>query len=225
MILFKRIKMGFTLAEVLVTLGIIGVVSVLTMPVLLQNYQQKVYIGRLHSFYSLLSQALLNYQTEHNAVNLIEAGINSQDITNSFINDTFKIVKICQNSLTPCFASSYKSIKGNKISGFDVVTSFVLANGTAVRPKYYGNQYNNAFINILIDTNGTKGPNIHGRDLFNIGVYSNGLIDDIDHLSKNTAPLSKERREELFNSKCLSNSTYVYGCFGKILNDNWEMNY
>lgn len=34
-------KRGFTLAEVLITLGIIGVVSSMTMPVLVQNYQKK----------------------------------------------------------------------------------------------------------------------------------------------------------------------------------------
>lgn len=33
---------GFTLAEVLVTLGIIGVVSAMTVPTLMQNYQRKV---------------------------------------------------------------------------------------------------------------------------------------------------------------------------------------
>lgn len=34
-------KRGFTLAEVLITLGIIGVVASMTMPVLVGNYKKK----------------------------------------------------------------------------------------------------------------------------------------------------------------------------------------
>ena len=34
-------KKGFTLAEVLITLGIIGVVAAMTMPTLIQNHQKR----------------------------------------------------------------------------------------------------------------------------------------------------------------------------------------
>lgn len=34
-------KYGFTLAEVLITLGIIGVVAALTIPTLMQNYKDR----------------------------------------------------------------------------------------------------------------------------------------------------------------------------------------
>ena len=61
---------GFTLAEVLVTLGIIGVVSAMTVPTLMQNYQKKSYVVQLHKVYNELSQALLQYQTDRNALNL-----------------------------------------------------------------------------------------------------------------------------------------------------------
>lgn len=41
------LKKGFTLAEVLITLGIIGVVVAMTMPVLLSKYREKVYLTQL----------------------------------------------------------------------------------------------------------------------------------------------------------------------------------
>ena len=76
--------MGFTLAEVLVTLGIIGVVSALTVPTLMQNYQKKSYVTQLHKVYNELNQALLQYQTDRNAVNLKEAGLTTNEACADF---------------------------------------------------------------------------------------------------------------------------------------------
>lgn len=50
---------GFTLAEVLITLGIIGIVAAMTMPVLIQNHRNKVVETRLEKFYSAINQAVL----------------------------------------------------------------------------------------------------------------------------------------------------------------------
>ena len=65
---------GFTLAEVLVTLGIIGVVSAMTVPTLMQNYQRQSYVTQLHKVYNEVSQAMVQYQNDRNALNLNEAG-------------------------------------------------------------------------------------------------------------------------------------------------------
>ena len=54
---------GFTLAEVLVTLGIIGVVAALTMPTLIDNHRKAVTETRLEKFYSLMSQAVLSWNS------------------------------------------------------------------------------------------------------------------------------------------------------------------
>lgn len=49
---------GFTLAEVLVTLGIIGVVSAMTVPTLMQNYQRQSYVTQLHKVIMSLAKQL-----------------------------------------------------------------------------------------------------------------------------------------------------------------------
>lgn len=49
---------GFTLAEVLITLGIIGVVAAMTLPTLVQNYKNHVVETRLAKFYSVMNQAV-----------------------------------------------------------------------------------------------------------------------------------------------------------------------
>ena len=51
-------KIAFTLAEVLITLGIIGVVAALTLPTLIQNHANKVVETRLAKFYSAINQAI-----------------------------------------------------------------------------------------------------------------------------------------------------------------------
>ncbi len=61
---------GFTLAEVLVTLGIIGVVSAMTVPTLMQNHQRKAYITQLHKVYNEFTQAAVMVLNDNNAINL-----------------------------------------------------------------------------------------------------------------------------------------------------------
>ena len=50
---------AFTLAEVLITLGIIGIVAAMTMPVLMQKYTNHLTETRLKKFYSIINQAVL----------------------------------------------------------------------------------------------------------------------------------------------------------------------
>lgn len=49
---------AFTLAEVLITLGIIGIVAAMTMPSLVGKYRQKTVETRLEKFYSVANQAV-----------------------------------------------------------------------------------------------------------------------------------------------------------------------
>ena len=223
-------KAAFTLAEVLVTLGIIGVVSAMTVPTLMQNYQRQSYVTQLHKTYNEMSQALLRYQTDRNALNLREAGMSSQAEVNNFISSYFKVVNSCLDSstVTPCFAnqSEYKKISGATASGFDndadgLGMSFVLANGTSIRP-WLSNGRN--FIVMVVDVNGQKGPNILGRDFFDMCIDVNGNIDTCLR-NGGTFPHTEAQRETEFNDVCIADSASIAGCFGKILNDNWQMNY
>lgn len=61
-------KKGFTLAEVLITLGIIGVVAAMTMPSLINNYKDKELIVRTKKAYSVIQNAILLAQVENNSV-------------------------------------------------------------------------------------------------------------------------------------------------------------
>lgn len=56
---------AFTLAEVLITLGIIGIVAALTMPMLLSNYRKQVVETRLAKFYSTMNQAIQQSEVDN----------------------------------------------------------------------------------------------------------------------------------------------------------------
>ena len=55
---------AFTLAEVLITLGIIGVVAAMTMPSLMNNYRHKALETQFKKSVSMVSQAILNAKND-----------------------------------------------------------------------------------------------------------------------------------------------------------------
>lgn len=55
-------KAGFTLAEVLITLGIIGVVAAMTIPNLMTAHKKRVIESKLKKAVSTINQAIKNYQ-------------------------------------------------------------------------------------------------------------------------------------------------------------------
>ena len=108
----------------------------MTVPALMQNHQRKTYVTQLHKVYNEMSQALLQYQNDKNALNLKEAGLTSNLSIDSFITQYFKVVQTC-DSITGCLASAYKTMNGTayKIMTTDL-KSYVLSSGAAIRPNY-----------------------------------------------------------------------------------------
>ncbi|CDE62391.1 unknown [Fusobacterium sp. CAG:439] len=226
---FKKysFKSAFTLAEVLVTLGIIGVVSAMTVPTLIQNHQRKTYVTQLHKVYNEISQVLLQYQTDKNALNLREAGLISQNAVDDMIRSYFKVVQEC-DSMSPCFAERYRKLDGS-MEHEDMFSrdrnAYVLTSGASIRPSYYA-EGPNKIVNMAVDINGAKGPNVQGRDLFWLYIYNNGQVDDFGDDVNVNAPLTKDEREAIYKKYCMTTEdSGSNGCFGRILNDNWEMTY
>ena len=56
----KKFIAAFTLAEILITLGIIGVVAAMTIPSIIIDYQKKHTVEALKKAYSTLDQALVS---------------------------------------------------------------------------------------------------------------------------------------------------------------------
>ncbi len=82
--------MGFTLSEVLITLGIIGVVAALTMPTLIAKQKEKETVAKLKKVYSTLSQALLSAIADYGTVD--EWGLVSSN-TGEINDDGLKVLE------------------------------------------------------------------------------------------------------------------------------------
>ena len=59
------IKKGFTMAEVLITLGILGVVIAMTLPALISKYHNYIVETRMKKFYTIMNQAILLAKNKH----------------------------------------------------------------------------------------------------------------------------------------------------------------
>ena len=62
--IFRKIR-AFTLAEILITLGIIGIVAAITIPMLITNYQKRLTLTRLQKHYAQLNQVIKLIDEEH----------------------------------------------------------------------------------------------------------------------------------------------------------------
>ena len=65
-------KKGFTLAEVLITLGIVGVVASMTLPTLNNNVQKQTYEAGAKKAYNILSNAVSMYMVDQGVDDLSE---------------------------------------------------------------------------------------------------------------------------------------------------------
>ena len=230
---FSLKSAAFTLAEVLVTLGIIGVVSAMTVPTLMQNYQRQSYVTQLHKVYNEMSQVFQQMMTDRNALNLKETGLlnTTEQATETFKN-YLKVVQDCGNNFSPCFASEYHSTTGSSIKTVEAnwwSSSFVLADGAAIGLHglidYSAGNVSYPYGYMYVDINGAKGPNITGRDFFLFYYFNDGTLDDVVTPECKTAGICSSTLEvQRVNYSCVG-QTWPAGCFGRILNDNWQMTY
>ena len=159
-------KKGFTLSEVLITLGVIGVVAALTLPTLIKNYQKHVTVNKLKTAYSIFSQAVI-YSIEENG-----------DPSNWNVDkDTFLSIYINPYLKNPSEVKPYniyttRSLKDGKgiyttLLFHTIQTkTFVLNNGMSYSFTLHPNWGNVPSYNIFVDINGAAEPNILGKDVF-----------------------------------------------------------
>ena len=68
-------KKGFTLSEVLITLGIVGVVAVLTVPGVMKNYKSRLYTAQLQKAYAQIADSVQAMMNDQHVDNFYESTI------------------------------------------------------------------------------------------------------------------------------------------------------
>ena len=184
-------RYAFTLAEVLITLGIIGIVAALTIPSIVADYRNKQTATQLKYAYSVVGQALTAAQVQNGDVSGWDFGYNYGADT-STVNYRETVINFVEKYLKPNlkiaddigyqYTSSaigydglYKPVSKEKVErkGY----WFTLGNGTLLCASISsictnedddGTCTQRAYQNIIItvDTNGFKGPNTYGKDVF-----------------------------------------------------------
>lgn len=184
---------GFTLAEVLITLGIIGVVAAMTLPSVINDAKDKAVISQLKKEYSVLSQALLRAKNEHEDYvywNIVDYDMTSTTEIFTYIKPYLKIVKECPNQTMGCWhqVTSLKDANIHNAAGMgDSVYNFILADGARVSMNIYSSDSDRTmygvteyalspFIGFWVDVNGSKKPNKLGRDVFLFILTTKGLL-------------------------------------------------
>ena len=183
----KIFKNGFTLAEVLITLVIVGVVAALTIPSVINKTKKQEYVSKLKKVYSTLSSATNKILYEEGNPNASIGGwaTSSQKIFNQY-KKYLNYTKECQANEDGCFGQigwGFESGGDKDPSwGLPIFPKLILLDGVQVifiqrsancSSDFYGSS--GICATIGVDVNGEKPPNIYGRDAFIFVLKEDGL--------------------------------------------------
>lgn len=211
---------GFTLAEVLITLGIIGVISALTLPTLLKNYKAIVLRNQFKEQHSRLAQALRRMVDEEEIV------LSPSELGGGLSKYVAKYYNISQDcgrinvGTTGCIRlnkegsiDEYKTYTGRKINfGYLDDGTLVLNDGTTLFFEQGSQAATLGYYLIGIDINGYKNkPNRLGHDLFVFKIEDNGELTPTKKI--------KEWNPYGLCSKTSSSDLNGYGCTLEAIKD------
>ena len=176
---------GFTLAEVLIALVIIGIISAITISSLIQSTQKQEFVSSLKKTYSVLSQATNRIIAEEGVPGGGSGWSDNTDNVYTLYKRYLNNAKECKIGMKGCSNHSIINLKGNKVDGDwfhnDGRNRLVLADGVQLE---FGVGVNNLCSNhggsrcywIIVDLNGDKKPNVSGRDIFLFEGFNDGLF-------------------------------------------------
>jgi prepilin-type N-terminal cleavage/methylation domain-containing protein len=227
-----ELKRAFTLAEILITLSIIGIVAAIVIPSVVQSIQNAMYVGTFKKNYSTLSQ-VTNQVINANGGSVPRAfGSSMIDTMAPYLS----VSKYCNTSPNQCWHTDsnwYTLLGGAHHTSYNVTNTkgLILSDGTLISTldsdisacSYGGTLKICGFI--MIDINGFKGPNRWGRDIFTFWVINQpqfaGLTPYGSIYTNISSPWTASKG-------CVTNlgdgTVNGAGCAGRVITEN-DMNY
>ena len=168
-------KAGFTLAEVLITLGIIGVVAAMTIPTLLTHLDNKAAATKLKKAYSVLSQST-RFMTANDETIVAVCATNDSYCLGEYFNKYMKFITVRKgkpqgDNLKDCWSGNISSMAteikycGVTADGISYLFDMEHAGGESDRVAL-----------IDIDINNINKPNLYGKDRYVLRVTQSGQI-------------------------------------------------
>ena len=226
-------KQGFTLAEVLIALVIVGIIAAITVPALIAKYQKEQFTTAFKKAYSELSNAVILSQTHNGPLDTWDYSANQTVFFKQYILPYLQISKDCGfEAGKGCFAPNirYKYLNGSNYREVDNDTTrykVVLNNGMSLNMQVCVNCINELQRCIIfqVDINGNKKPNQIGRDFFSFSAYpftNNLMPDGIYSGVHNGYNTSTKKWKQDTDNDCTKTGT-GWGCAGKIMKDGWQI--
>ena len=220
-------KNAFTLAEVLLTLAIIGVVAALTIPAVVTKVTKDQYVVGLKKAYNTLKAVEREAIQEHGSLenwSWSTGGDPTADFEKYFL-PRFDVLKNCGATTEEgCFATGLTFLNGITWGNLNDTLHYKIVTSDGMSWAYYktGNTSPLAYRGVFfVDVNGLKGPNRMGRDIFrfyifpsNLGINPYGSYD-----WDGITPISTSD----VDSECSTSSSGSY-CATKVLTEG-AMNY
>jgi len=218
---------AFTLAEVLLTLAIIGVVAALTIPAVVTKVTKDQYVTGLKKAYNTLKAVEREAIQEHGPMEnwtWSTGGDPTADFERYFL-PHFDVLKNCGATTEEgCFAEEIAYLDGNDYGDLNYTSYYRIVTSDGMSWAYYrtgytGSLYMKGFFRI--DVNGFKGPNRFGRDIFEFEVYPSnlGIKPHGSYYADGTTPIPTST----VDYDCNTSSTGFY-CTAKVLSEG-AMNY
>ena len=223
-------RFGFTLAEVLITLCVIGVVSAMTIPTMITNYQKRETVTRLKSAYAQLQLAIKLSESDNDELGGWD--LTTGDWFDRYIAPYLKVTKIEFKDLSDIKSIPYKQISGSRETGLALLRPgfggsnvYTLLNGIDI---IAANEKNKG---LIVDINGVNSkPNQFGKDTFYMVLYPEFGLTFLGMRSTTECKPPVEGnpgRDYLKNTNCLSyfcnNRGRGMWCGALIMTDSWTI--
>ena len=237
---------AFTLAEVLITLAIIGVVAAMTIPTLVQGYKKNITIVKLQKIFAELSNVMRFAEAENGSMNTWSwssmSGETDTEKLDYFLENYFsryiKISKTCNDEQRDeCIQGLNPMYHGSAIAGERAI---ITQSGYSIRFGPGGMSSESSYsphLHFVIDIDGpNSGKNSYGSDIFlitaNFGPQKGGSSGaDMNPKSSGlyffgNGAIPAYTQEELMNKSGTGNhACSVYGlvCGAIIQNNGWKI--